>query len=157
MWYDGKIKGLGLPAMGWTKGQSGNPLGRRSEKEFAAQLRIVLAELVDENDPQSVRKMRRIAEKLVDWAMSGEPWAIAQVADRLDGKPAQMIEAPTGGGEMVRRKLTYEIVHVTKTPEELNPIENADYHEVKAINGNGHDHADSEVKTVDGNGHRQRD
>jgi hypothetical protein len=30
--------------------------------------------------------MRRIAEKLVDCALNGEPWAIAQVADRIDGK-----------------------------------------------------------------------
>jgi len=46
----------------WKKGQSGNPLGRLpGEKQFTDQLRIVLAEPVDRNDPQSVRKMRRIA------------------------------------------------------------------------------------------------
>jgi Family of unknown function (DUF5681) len=53
--------------MPWKKGQSGNPLGRLpGEKQFADQLRIVLAEPVDKNDPQSVRKMPRIAEKLVE-------------------------------------------------------------------------------------------
>ena len=56
--------------MPWKKGQSGNPLGRLpGEKQFADQLRIVLAEPVDKNDPKSVRKMRRIAEKLVECAM----------------------------------------------------------------------------------------
>ena len=76
--------------MPWIKGQSGNPLGRLpGEKQFTDQLRIVLAELVDRNNPQSVRKMRRIAEKLAECAMNGEGWAICQVADRLDGKPAQ--------------------------------------------------------------------
>src|SRR5262249_32549392 len=61
-------------AMPWKKGQSGNPLGRLpGEKQFADQLRIVLAEPVDKNDPKSVRKMRRIAEKLVDCALNGEP------------------------------------------------------------------------------------
>ena len=75
--------------MPWKKGQSGNPLGRLpGEKQFADQLRIVLAEPVDKNDPKSVRKMRRIAEKLVECALDGEPWAIAQVADRIDGKTA---------------------------------------------------------------------
>src|SRR5262249_18746234 len=71
--------------MPWKKGQSGNPLGRLpGEKQFADQLRIVLAEPVDRNDPQSVRKQRRIAEKLVECAMKGEGWAISQVADRID-------------------------------------------------------------------------
>src|SRR5262245_24702301 len=76
--------------MPWKKGQSGNPLGRLpGEKQFTDQLRIVLAEPVDRKDPQSVRKMRRIAEKLAECAMNGEGWAICQVADRLDGRPAQ--------------------------------------------------------------------
>jgi Family of unknown function (DUF5681) len=73
--------------MPWKKGQSGNPLGRLpGEKQFADQLRIVLAEPVDKNDPKSVRKLRRIAEKLAECALNGEPWAISQVADRIDGK-----------------------------------------------------------------------
>jgi hypothetical protein len=59
------------------------------EKQFTDQLRLVLAEPVDRKDPQSVRKMRRIVEKLAECAMNGEGWAICQVADRLDGKPAQ--------------------------------------------------------------------
>src|SRR6266540_357252 len=79
--------------MPWKKGQSGNPLGRlRGEKQFADQLRIVLAEPVDKNDPKSVRKMRRIAEKLVECALNGEPWAISQVADRIDGKATAEIQ-----------------------------------------------------------------
>src|SRR5262249_37144542 len=79
--------------MPWKKGQSGNPLGRLpGEKQFADQLRMVLAEPVDKNDPQSVRKLRRIAEKLVECAMNGEPWAISQVADRIDGKATAEIQ-----------------------------------------------------------------
>jgi glutathione peroxidase len=34
--------------------------------------------------------MRVIAEKLVEQAIAGEGWAIQQVADRIDGKPAQL-------------------------------------------------------------------
>ena len=79
--------------MAWKKGQSGNPLGRLpGEKQFADQLRIVLAEPVDKNDPKSVRKLRRIAEKLVECAMKGEGWAISQVADRIDGKATAEIQ-----------------------------------------------------------------
>ena len=53
----------------------------------------MLAEPVDKNDPKSVRKIRRIAEKLAECALNGEPWAIAQVADRIDGKAALSVEA----------------------------------------------------------------
>ena len=44
----------------------------------------------------------------------------------------------TAPSSLPPRKLIYEIVHVTQTPEQLKPIENVDYHEVKATNGNGH-------------------
>ena len=82
--------------MPWKKGQSGNPLGRLpGEKQFADQLRIVLAEPVDKNDPKSVRKIRRIAEKLAECALNGESWAIQQVADRIDGKAALSLEGAT--------------------------------------------------------------
>ena len=54
----------------------------------AEQLRIVLAEVVPD-DPAGKRKLRRIAEKLVDAALEGQSWAFQQVADRIDGKPAQ--------------------------------------------------------------------
>src|SRR4029453_5622176 len=75
--------------MPWKKGQSGNPLGRLpGEKQFADQLRIVLAEPVDKNDSKSVRKIRRIAEKLAECALNGEPWAIAQVACQWQGREA---------------------------------------------------------------------
>ena len=36
--------------------------------------------------------MRRIAEKLAECALNGEPWAIAQVADRIDGKATAEIQ-----------------------------------------------------------------
>jgi hypothetical protein len=72
--------------MTWETGQSGNPNGRfRGEKFFTDALRLA----VNQDDGAGFRKIRRIAEKLVEQAMAGEGWAIQQVADRLDGKPAQ--------------------------------------------------------------------
>lgn len=72
--------------MPWVKGQSGNPAGRISDKEYAGALRAAL----NAEDPVTRRrKLLLIAEKAVDLAVLGEPWAIAHVADRLDGKPAQ--------------------------------------------------------------------
>lgn len=37
--------------------------------------------------------LRRVADKLVSEAEKGEQWAIKELADRLDGKPAQEVIA----------------------------------------------------------------
>jgi|ERR1043166_2257836 CO/xanthine dehydrogenase FAD-binding subunit len=71
--------------MAWQKGQSGNPRGRVAEKLFTDQLRIA----VNVEDVPGTKRLRTIAEKLALAAVAGEAWAIQQVADRLDGKPAQ--------------------------------------------------------------------
>ena len=71
--------------MPWKKGESGNVHGR-PEKVFTDQIRIVMAE----DDPvRKKRKLRCVAEKLYEKAMEGEGWAVCQIGDRLDGKPAQ--------------------------------------------------------------------
>ena len=36
-------------------------------------------------------RLRKAAEKLLDCAAEGEPWAVRELADRLDGKPAQAV------------------------------------------------------------------
>lgn len=72
--------------MAWKKGQSGNPLGRPTEKVFADAIRMVLAE---DCPKTGKRKLRRLAEKLNEQAIEGEGWAMRQIADRLDGKPAR--------------------------------------------------------------------
>jgi hypothetical protein len=81
---------LGLPAMPWKRGQSGNPLGRLSEKPFRDALRMVIAAAGTD-----LKKLRRIAEALVEKAESGDLQAIKEVADRLDGKPALSAEITT--------------------------------------------------------------
>jgi hypothetical protein len=78
--------------MAWEKGQSGNPAGgpgRPKEKPFADALRIALTE---ECPVTQKRKLRAIADKLVDAALVGEAWAIKEVMDRIDGKPVQSAE-----------------------------------------------------------------
>lgn len=44
------------------------------------------------------QKLREGVDKLLDAFASGEPWAIEQVTNRLEGKPAQATEI-TGPGE----------------------------------------------------------
>lgn len=74
--------------MAFKKGDRANPGGRPKDKAFADSLRIVVNR-TDDRDPEKRKKIMLLAEKLVDCALSGEGWAMQQVADRLDGKPAQ--------------------------------------------------------------------
>jgi hypothetical protein len=75
--------------MPFVKGQSGNPLGRASEKLLTDAIRIAALRV----DPATKkRKLQLIAEKLVEKAVGGDNWAIGQVGDRLDGKPKERQE-----------------------------------------------------------------
>ncbi len=74
--------------MSFQKGQSGNPGGRPKEKAFADAVRLVVNR-EHQSDAEKRKKLVLIAERLVDCAIAGESWAIQQVGDRLDGKPAQ--------------------------------------------------------------------
>jgi Family of unknown function (DUF5681) len=75
--------------MPFKKGQSGNPGGRVRDRAFTDMLRVAL----NEKDSKGVKKLRVIADKLVASAMAGNPFAVQQIADRLEGKPTQ----PTAG------------------------------------------------------------
>ena len=71
--------------MPFTKGQSGNPSGRRHEQKFRSMLEIALADHGKDQTP----RLRKIADQVVTAAEKGERWAIEMIADRLDGKPHQ--------------------------------------------------------------------
>jgi hypothetical protein len=63
----------------------GRPIGSvNREKPFNDALRIAL-----KRDP---RRLPRIAEKLAEKAEEGDLAAIREIADRLDGKPTQVID-----------------------------------------------------------------
>lgn len=77
--------------MAWEKGQSGNPEGPVKQKRFYAALDRAIVQ-------EDGKRLRDAAEKLLDFAAAGEAWAIQQLADRLDGKPAQQV-ALTGADD----------------------------------------------------------
>lgn len=58
------------------------------EKSFANMLRIAISEASATGEGT---KLRDVADKLVELAVSGDMQAIKEIADRLDGKPAQAI------------------------------------------------------------------
>lgn len=80
--------------MAFEKGKSGNPGGRPKEKPFRDALRAELAAL-DQDDPKALRGLARNLLKIAA-GDDGLP-AIKEIADRLDGKPAQAIENGENG------------------------------------------------------------
>lgn len=73
--------------MAFKKGQSGNPGGRPKVKPFRDALRIELAARGEDS-----KSLRAIASKIIDAAEEGDLHAAREIADRLDGKPAQEAE-----------------------------------------------------------------
>ena len=72
--------------MAFRVGEVGNPRGRPpAEKSFRAALDKALAS-------DDGKRLRATADKLLDLASNGEPWAVQMLADRLDGKATQQVE-----------------------------------------------------------------
>lgn len=70
--------------MAGVKGRSGTNKGK--DKIFAEQVRLVM---LGDDPVRNKLRLRCLAEKMYEDAMNGEGWAACQIADRLDGKPAQ--------------------------------------------------------------------
>jgi hypothetical protein len=74
--------------------ERGAPEGNQNAKKgklFYEQLRKVLVQ----ND---ALRLRKIAEKLVESAEEGEPWAVKEIMDRVDGKAIQSTEVSNADG-----------------------------------------------------------
>jgi hypothetical protein len=107
-------------------------LGQQRDKLYREALRMELAAAGED-----LKKLREIARVHIEKAAGGDMQAIKELADRLDGKPAQMLEhssSPDGEG---LKKITWEIVHVTKTQAQIDSENNllVNYSEKS---GNGH-------------------
>jgi hypothetical protein len=69
--------------MPFKPGQVTNPNGARKERKFYQALLIALSA-----EGPDIR-LRKIAEQLIKAAEKGEPWAIRELMDRIDGKVPQ--------------------------------------------------------------------
>jgi hypothetical protein len=90
--------------------RGGAPIGNQNGKKgklFFNQLRMALVQ-------EDGRKLRNIAQKLVDAAEQGEPWAIKEVIDRVDGKAVQATEISGADGGEIELKM---IEFIVKRPE----------------------------------------
>ena len=84
-----------MPAGQWEPGQSGNPSGGAKIKVFLA----ALERAIKQDDGE---RLRKAAEKVMDLAAQGEPWAVQFLADRTDGKPRQQVELSGDEGAPLR-------------------------------------------------------
>lgn len=57
------------------------------DRRYTAMLQRVLGEKTPNGD-----RLRNIALKLVECAEEGQPWAVQEIGNRLDGKPMQPVE-----------------------------------------------------------------
>ena len=77
-------------AMVWKPGQSGNPAGKKpgtlKEKPYRDALRMEIAAAAED-----FKGLRLIARAHLEKARSGDMAAIKELADRLDGRPAQAV------------------------------------------------------------------
>jgi hypothetical protein len=82
----------------------GRPTGS-TEKPWRDAIRLAVNATTGDGDP---KKLRLIAEKLVELALAGDAAAIKEIGDRLDGKPAQAVVGEGEGGAI-------EISHIVRT------------------------------------------
>ena len=88
----------GCTGKGFVKGKSGNPKGRPKKAQCIPDiLRSITSEKADGYET----KLHQILNNVVNQAVKGDQWSIQFVADRMEGKPAQVInqtieELPSG-------------------------------------------------------------
>ena len=51
-----------------------------------------------------------VADKFVEASCNGEPWAMKELGDRIDGKPKQLTEISGTAGGPIDMKWTVELV-----------------------------------------------
>jgi hypothetical protein len=69
------------------------------------------------------RRLRASIEQLLNLASNGEPWAIKELADRLDGRPKQTNVLETTNEPELK---TINIVFVSPDGGETNDVSNPD-------------------------------
>ena len=72
----------------------GAPVGNqnaRKAKLWEAAIKRSLAKHSDDGTLNMDRGLERLADNLVEAAASKEQWALKEIGDRIDGKPAQTI------------------------------------------------------------------
>lgn len=103
--------------MPFEPGVSGNPGGRKANREWTDALRLAVKRT--EGDKT---KLAQMAENTVEKAIAGEGWAVKEIGDRLEGKAMQAVEVSgTDGGPIeisdteAARRIAAMLVGATKS------------------------------------------
>ena len=88
----------GVTGKGFMPGKSGNPKGRPKKAKCIPD---ILKTITTEKVEGYPTKLHKILNNVVNLAIEGDQWSIQFVADRMEGKPAQVInqtieELPSG-------------------------------------------------------------
>lgn len=75
---------------------TGYPTGPRRKKYMTEALDVVLNRIEMNDLGEAKKNFMIIAEELVRQAKAGEPWAIKEILDRVEGKPTVMVEDEAG-------------------------------------------------------------
>ena len=109
--------------MAFKKGVSGNPGGKSREKLFTDALRLELNR-TDPNDKDERKKVNKLAEKLVECAIEDkQSWAFQQIADRLEGKPVQIVDATVDDHRTLHQFSDAELTAILRRRVGLVPVE----------------------------------
>ena len=63
---------------------------------YASKTERLWANMINRKVKQDPDRLERIALKVLDAAEAGEPWAVTEVRNTLDGKPVQQVEHSGG-------------------------------------------------------------
>lgn len=69
---------------------------------------------------QSPERLAKIAEATVSAAEAGEPWAITEIGNRLDGKPVQQVDMNTNTQPMTLSDALLAHIAMGGKPDEYN-------------------------------------
>lgn len=97
-------------------GKPGNPhpTGGKPDKLIRDALMVALNREARDAEGRPTRKLALIAEKLVEKAISGDVPAIKEIADRVDGRPAQALQVSGAEGEPLGSGLAARIAAEAK-------------------------------------------
>ena len=109
-------------------------LGQQRDKLYREALRMELAAAGED-----LKKLREIARVHIEKAAAGDMQAIKELADRLDGKPAQMLEHSGPDSEPIT-KVVNEIVHVYETREQIEFNDQTPLLEINPSKNGGNTH-----------------
>jgi hypothetical protein len=82
---------------------AGAPIGNRNAQKGRMWNDVLRRAIAQDNG----ERLRASIEQLLNLASNGEPWAIRELADRLDGRPKQVSYIETEGSEITAIRVTF--------------------------------------------------